>query len=46
MHSERIEGTSLDPLYILQLPVNKANLIISDQQANFRGGNIRLEEIG
>ena len=46
LHSERIEGTSLDPLYILQLPVNKANLIISDQQANFRGGNIRLEEIG
>ena len=34
---------SVQRTYLVKYTVN---LIISDQQANFRGGNIRLEEIG
>ena len=42
-----VQDTPLDTSYpIPQHTVTEANLIISDQQANFRGGNIRLEEIG
>lgn len=40
-----VKDTSYGTLYTMP-SVNEANLIISDQQANFRGGNIRLEEIG
>ena len=40
-----VQDTPLETSY--RIPQHTvANLIISEQQANFRGGNIRLEEIG